>query len=214
VNAIANSKPANFPPSRRATLWYDPVDKSVFSWGGWTYNTTAKKGIWAFKPDGRGGAVWEERYSPSEVDVTPSFGALTSFSPTSLYSLGGCLFDDEPSVHSSISGLTVFDFQHKVWKNISSTGYSSSGYGVLGESEFVPLFGQNGLLLALGGESPPNQTYLYESGTALRDMSDISVYDIHANQWYHQTATGDIPPGRSEFCMVGAQQKDNSSYEL
>ncbi|KAH0565964.1 hypothetical protein GP486_000632 [Trichoglossum hirsutum] len=114
----------------------------------------------------------------------------------------------------TLSGLTVFDFQQKDWKNESSTGYSSEGYGVFGESTFVPLFGKSGLLLVLGGDSPPNQTFFYEQGAALVDMSNITVYDIYTHQWYHQTATGDIPQGRSEFCMVGAQGLDNSSYEL
>jgi hypothetical protein len=45
-------------------------------------------------------------------------------------------------------------------------------------------------------------------------MSNITVYDVHSDTWYYQTATGDVPPPRSEFCAAGSSPTDNSSYEV
>lgn len=45
-------------------------------------------------------------------------------------------------------------------------------------------------------------------------MSVITMYDIASGTWYTQTATGDIPPPRSEFCAVGAAGNNGSSFEL
>ena len=191
-------------------MWYNPIDASVLSWGGLPYDVSYSLSIWAFKPDGQGGAEWVERYSPSSslwTNLTSPFGSVSASGPRSFYSLGG-------GVHWSyeISGLAVFDFQDSTWSNLSSAGYSNTGYAMLGEAQFVPLFGQDGLLVMLGGSSPTNQSWM--EYTALADMSNITVYDISAQQWHHQTASGDIPPPRTHFCMVGAQEASRGSYEL
>jgi hypothetical protein len=118
------------------------------------------------------------------------------------------------SISVSVSGLTTFDFQKTSWSNDSSFGYSSNGYGVLGEAQFTPIFGQEGVLVVLGGSIPSNQTFQYDTGLDLVDMSHVSLYDVSSGHWHVQTASGDIPSPRTQFCMTGVSAADNSSYEM
>ena len=115
----------------------------------------------------------------------------------------------------SLQGVVSFDFANNAWANSSSTSTpSQSGYFVQSQAVFVPNFGSGGLIAVLGGDTPSNQTYQYEAGAALSEFSTITLYDPVSSNWYYQTATGSIPPPRSEFCVVGVPSLDNSSYEL
>ena len=115
---------------------------------------------------------------------------------------------------TSIQGLLSYNYVTSDWTNTSSIGFASSGFSVLGEASFVPNFGEEGLLVFLGGESPPNVSYQYQEASALVGMAAVPLYDIHTGTWHHQAATGDVPPGRTGLCVVGASPVDNSSYEM
>ena len=205
------------PLVRRPQLWYNPSANLVMETGGWTYGS-ATQGIWTFSPDGQGGALWSLNGSASQkaAQVIPTFGGAYTASATSLYSLGGVAAATASDTRNSdaLGGLTIYDFQQDTWTNITSIGWSPSGYAVLSQASVMPNFGQGGLVAFIGGDAPPNQTYQYEAGVALVDMSDITVYDPTGNTWYHQIATGSVPPPRSEFCAVGSASRDNSSYEM
>ena len=67
----------------------------------------------------------------------------------------------------------------------------------------VPSFGTKGILIVLGGSSLPNGGF-----------NLVTIYDPHAQIWYLQTATGEIPEPRTGFCAVGTQGGDNSTYEM
>ena len=114
----------------------------------------------------------------------------------------------------STEGLLTYDSGTSNGSNFPSLGASQSGYSVQAEAVYMPNFGKAGLLAFLGGDSPPNQTYGYEQGSALVDMSNITIYNPQSDSWYHQTATGSVPPPHSEFCTVGSAPTDNSTYEM
>ena len=198
---------------RRPPLWYDPVTNLVMEKGGWAYDAGASYDLWSFSPDATGGVVWSLNGTASSAasQLTQTFGGSFTASTTSFYSLGGAMPSD---LGLSLAGLTTYDFTADTWRNSSSSASSQSGYSVQGQAAFMSPFGQHGLLAFLGGDSPPNQTYQYEAGAALVDMSNITIYDPATGAWYHQTATGSVPPPRSEFCAVGSAANDNSSYEM
>ncbi|KAI9766840.1 MAG: hypothetical protein M1839_004763 [Geoglossum umbratile] len=214
VQAVANDKPIGYEYSRKPALWYDPVNGSVFSWGGFTYDNGDSKSMWAFRPDGRGGAVWEERYSQNDdfwTHFTSPGGTSFATTPLGFYSLGGALIKGgKPNF--AMPGLVVYDFRERTWSNLTSAAYSGCGCAVLGQSQYVSGFGQDGLLVFLGGDSPDN--HIYQTGDSMRDLSNVTAYDIHNQKWYYQKATGDVPPAREQFCMAGAQGTDNSTYEI
>jgi hypothetical protein len=212
VNANTIPKPQAMAPVRRPPLWYDPQSNRVIERGGWAYTAGASYFLWSFTPDGQGGAQL----------LLATFGGAFTASPTGFYNLGGAVpgalntSSDSlnPYGFAATEGLITYDFASGEWNNISSIGGSQTGYSVQSQAVSMPDFGKAGLLAFLGGDSPSNQSYLYEAGAALVDMSNITVYDIHSDTWYYQTATGDIPPPRSEFCAVGSSPADNSSYEM
>ena len=210
--------------SRRPLLWYNTADHNVYEWSGWIYDgdtNDTEDEIWAFSPDDQENIKWNPNPAPATNDnhLTSSFGSSTVFTQTEFYSLGGTLIppridsiDYLPDV--AIQRFLSFNFSGNLWTNESSANFSQSGFSVLGEAAFIPNFGQEGLLVFLGGDSPPTNTYQYQGAGALLNMTTIPLYDIHTNVWFHQTVTGDIPPGRTGLCMVGAPAADNSSFEM
>ena len=179
--------------------------------GGWSYDAGASFDLWSFSTDASGAVVWSLNGTASDnaAQLASTFGGSFTSSSTHFYSLGGIQSDTS----TCVEGLTTYDFAADTWSNSTSLTASQSGYSVQGQGVFMPNFGK-GLLAFLGGDSPPNQTYDYEAGVALVDMSDITIYDTASGAWYHQTATGSVPPPRSEFCVVGSAAQDNSSYEM
>lgn len=223
VNARNISKPAAMTAVRRPTLWFDPRSNLVMERGGWAYNPDASYFLWSFTPDGKGGAEWSlDQSSSAAQQLSATFGSAFTASTTSFYSLGGAIpgalnttsAPPNPYGFAASEGLISYDFVSSSWINSSSFGGTQAGYSVQGQAVVMPDFGKAGLLAFLGGDSPPNQTYEYEVGAALIDMSNITIYDIDSNTWYYQTATGSVPPPRSEFCAVGLAPGDNSSFEM
>ena len=210
--------------SRRPLLWYDASHNYVYEWAGWTYGGNGysnENWIWTFSPDGQGGSSWKQNPAPAVKgsSLVTTIGSSTANTPTAFYSLGGTLVPDVVDnislpPNTTVQGLVTFDFPTGTWTNTSSASFPPDGYSVLGESSFVSNFGQEGLFVFLGGDTPPNGTYAYEKAATLADMSIIPIYDIQAQAWYNQATTGDIPPGRTGFCAVGAPAADNSSFEM
>ncbi|KAI0875671.1 hypothetical protein GGS24DRAFT_489139 [Hypoxylon argillaceum] len=75
--------------------------------------------------------------------------------------------------------------------------------------------GRAGILVALGGYQTAYQgNQIPDSLWDQRPFSDIYIYDIYSNVWYHQTATGDLPDLRTEFCAVASSAPDDSSFQI
>lgn len=75
--------------------------------------------------------------------------------------------------------------------------------------------GHAGVLITFGGYQTA-----YE-GVEFRDFpwdrrsfSDIFIYDIFSSTWYRQTATGDLPELRTEFCAGVSAAPDDSSFQI
>lgn len=202
---------------RRPSIWYDAENNYVYEWGGWPYDDNKHNWIWSFQPDGKGGAAWTQNPAPASQGqpLTAPVGASWVSTPTAYYSLSGALVPNRyynPNI--TMPGLVSYNFSSNSWSNASSTGFSDGGYSVFGEGRFVPNFGPEGLLVFLGGSTPQNQSYEYSSGIGLASMKTISILDLQSGEWYHQNATGDVPPMRANFCSVGVAAPDNSSFEM
>lgn len=70
---------------------------------------------------------------------------------------------------------------------------------------YSPNFGQDGVVIALGG-------FDYNTG-ATYEMSQVDVYDPNDQVWYVQDTTGDAPEGRVEFCLSGAAST-NKTFDV
>lgn len=87
--------------------------------------------------------------------------------------------------------------------NYFASVYSDNQAPRSGVMVAVPSFGIDGILIVLGGGDLPSGGF-----------NLITIYDSHAESWYSQTATGDIPEPRTGFCAVGAQGGDSSTFEM
>jgi len=215
------SIPPPFLQAIQPNTWYNPDDNRVYMWGGWAYNLTYYSyDLWSFTPWSNSSVVWELAPSPalnglSEGVIAP-FGAAFVASNTTFYSLGGA---DAPNTNHyfpdgwqslAVQGLVEYDFASGTWSNHSTTDATQSGYTIQAGAALAPNFGKTGFLISIGGDIPTSQTYTFEASAQLADMSVITLYDLESKAWYHQKATGDIPPGRIEFCSVGAVSRENS----
>jgi len=172
--------------------------------------------LWKFRLDGRGGGSWTQEQTPSTQGqrLRSVFRAATVRTPTKFYSLGGVLWPKdggEPSI--SIAGMTVYDMESHSWSNMSSSRATDSGWLVSARGHYSSMFGEEGVLVFLGGVAPPNQTFGYlNQTTGMVDMSNITVYDVHSGKWFHQKADGDVPLGRQQFCSVDVSS--SGSFEM
>ncbi|KAI1302015.1 hypothetical protein F5Y03DRAFT_362500 [Xylaria venustula] len=75
--------------------------------------------------------------------------------------------------------------------------------------------GQAGVLIAFGGlQTAYPGTQIPGWPWDQRPFYDIYIYDIFSSTWYHQTATGDIPELRAEFCAAVSSAPDDSSFQI
>ncbi|ETI24326.1 hypothetical protein G647_03695 [Cladophialophora carrionii CBS 160.54] len=200
-------------------LFYDKPQNKVSRYGGWPLNQTDFPSIlWSFDA-GRTDVIWENDTSPSisglSQDSPGPYASATVYTDTTFYSFGGNIFPPTGSDNMTVlSGLVTKDLVGQFWTNTTAELPEQSKYRTQARMVHAPNFGAQGFLVMVGGESPPTEASGYRSGMYMVDMATITLYDIETGTWYTQTATGDIPPPRSEFCAVGAVSSDGTSFEV
>jgi hypothetical protein len=215
VAVYSFSKSSGIQNVRDGALWWDSKTSSVISFGGEPY-TGIPLYIWALTPDGNGSGTWSEMYGPGgplwQHYVRPEYG-LVAASSTTGYFMGGMVTFWPQDMYYAIEGLVEFSFGNSTWSNSSTVGqYSGSGFGLFGGAQVISSFGKAGVLIIVGGMVPDSPWVI--SSASLRPMSNVTVYDIASGNWYSQTATGDVPVSRQNFCMTGAQGTNGSTYEM
>lgn len=214
---------------RDASMFYDGIANMVFFYGGYPYQANFQPSVWGFTPN-TGAVSWQKIYDIGIEHATtgstfPGFtftiGSLWTSTPTAYYSLGGYIIGyADPAISglaaTSVSGMVEYNFQEGLWTNSSDTGqggYREEGFSVHGEAIYVSIYGKDGIIVFVGGDTPTTQAW--DGGSALAQFSDITIYDISSGNYYQQTATGSsIPMGRIQFCAVGVSAADNSSFEM
>ncbi|EXJ91966.1 hypothetical protein A1O3_00516 [Capronia epimyces CBS 606.96] len=208
---------------RQPLLFYDKPNNVVRRYGGWPYEAVDfDSEVWSFEP-GSSVINWVNN---TAGDVTPTnnglsldsqgpFASANAFSDSTFFSLGGNIMapGDFPNM-TVMAGLVTQDFASTTWSNKSAELPTQSKFRTEARAVHVPNFGEEGFLVVVGGEAPPTEVSVYETGFAMVDMSVITLYDIANDTWFTQEATGDIPPPRSEFCAVGTPSSDGQYFEL
>ena len=220
INTI---RPKAAPVVNSEALWLDADNKTIYAYNGglseappgWYNNAVAPANyLWEFKPDaGR----WTQAYiSPSTIwsTLVRVAGSIDAYGNGLGFALGGAQsYATATTLFSSLSdrtyvpGMVVYNISSQTWYNVSSTQYTSTGFTVDGAAHFVPSFGPNGLLFVFGGQygDPVNLQYA--------QFDYAWMYEPISKSWTSQKVTGDIPPVRTNPCLVGAQG-DNGTYEI
>ncbi|OMP85498.1 Host cell factor [Diplodia seriata] len=107
-----------------------------------------------------------------------------------------------------LGGMIVLNTVDTSSKNLSTATLGDPR--VAGGLQFIDAIGSNGALIAIGG------LQRNENQTEVITFDHVHLCDdFTANStWYRQSATGDIPPPRSDFCIVAASAPDNSSHNI
>jgi hypothetical protein len=183
-------------------------------WGGWPYDDGDLLKEFVFTPNTDGTVAWTEINSLTtgsllqNVPLPAVFGAAFVASNKSFYSLCGIAAEETAPPDTAIQGLMEYDYATDTWSNKSSANIGSNGFLVGAQASYTPGsdqggFGQAGYLVIIGGSNPEAQIFDPQS-PSLVDMSNITLYDLEGQAFYHQTATGTIPPPRQFFCSVAA----------
>ncbi|KAG9228397.1 hypothetical protein BJ875DRAFT_500766 [Amylocarpus encephaloides] len=219
--------------SRIPTLWYNPVAKAVYRYGGWAYKTGRNTGaaVYAFSPNQTGSVNWTNKYTAGIGQASEQSKTFSNFTevglaayaatPSAYFSLGGILTStSDPALvdlktQMAVGGLVSYDFKSTNWTNSSTVGIPNfpSGLYARGQSVYVPIFGKEGILVFLGGDAPATPDREIASDLVL--MTNITIFDIASGKFYPQLATGsDIPIERVDFCLSGVGSPDNSTWEI
>jgi hypothetical protein len=205
---------------RKPDLFYDPTKRFVYSLGGLAYqfdgayiDLSVPVQLWGFEP-GYGSVNWElEQTGPTQNFPLTSVihGALTATSTTGHYSLSGAIsyLGNGYIGLLGLSEMVNFNFANQSWYNQTIPGY----YINAGEAQYVPTFGQKGVILFFGGNWASDADV--GGFSPIAGLDTILIYDIHSNTYFKQPATN-APISRLSFCSVaaGAYASSNFSYEM
>ena len=208
------------------TLWWYERNGTIYCFGGENSGyhlsmTTPQESIWGLSIDGRGGGNWSEFLGPTSQKpfpqdiLRPSGPGFYGDDGENGYYFGGHVDrSSSPSITLPwgqtifTPGLLTFNFDSLTLTNNTNVAnaVTSSATPSSGRMLHAPSFGPAGILVALGGGLGQ-----LEAGGP---FNNISIFDLGNKKWYYQEATGAIPYPRSGFCAVGAQGKDNSTFEM
>lgn len=169
--------------------------------------------LWSFKPDGTGTGSWKEEIpadDPALKNLLRSCAGSAAVGGNTALVLGGEVTpDSDPERNDGPStlapGLLELDMTTLKLTNTSATGFNANGTVLSGQMHFVPSFGPQGIFLAMGG----NNNYTDN----LISFDEIGVYEATTRTWYNQTASGNVPEPRKDFCVAGVNSTEGS-YEM
>jgi hypothetical protein len=169
IKAIA--KDTSIPSLTRGALYPDPAGTNQLflfggtvaidnlSFAGWTPPLKDAKSLWSYNADS---SVWKSfDMSPFGL-VRPCSGASTTIKQNGL----AFFFNGEQDLGSSeesqglnqttkfLEGMVVLNLSNQTARNVSTTGVSNSAR-VRGQFAHVPLAGNDGLIVLLGGGQKP-----------------------------------------------------------
>ena len=213
-------RPRNY---RYAPAWVAPNENSFYTWGGFTSagyepNTTDND-VWIYnktsfdiaKENTDGGGRWGIVERPTDATFKPNTrtaGASSATGNGRLYLLGSITTATGTNYppYTAKPGLWTFDMETETWAT-ETNPMSPTDTVAFGQLQFVPSFGSQGVLIALGGEGAGADLLWPGNGSQAIEFSKVDIYDVAAKTWYRQSAiegeAGAIPSLCSMFCSVG-----------
>jgi hypothetical protein len=198
-------------PLNRQALLKDPSGDAFYIWGGALVGGTrlTDPTLWKFTADGSGGGSWSEE---TDISNRPFFeqldrvqGAATVSTPSRGFVIGGASDKSTaPEPKSRIVGHVALDFDDRTWSQEDQAPYSSTGALFGGRAVHVPGYGQEGIVVILGGGHDAAKQYV--------DFGMVYLFDPEAGTWHRQETTGPKPSGRALHCITGVA--GNGTYEM
>ncbi|KAI5779949.1 hypothetical protein DFH27DRAFT_643308 [Peziza echinospora] len=135
------------------------------------------------------------------------------------YALGGEIYEATDPAWAGMrdvslvlaDSLVEFDLDEQILSNHTTPGVGPVAGAVL---VHVPAGRGKGFLVALGGVTATQGTWVAGSEMADRPMSRVHVYDISARAWHVQRVTGAAPAPGLWACAAVASAADGSSHQI
>lgn len=212
MRILSHEKPDGLPSLDFPTLWYHQDHNTVFGGfagapGPFTNQSsgTPPQSLWTFDASDQGTVSWSELIDSQDLvwqDLRRPFQQYRASGGNKAWTLNG---DDErnsPVGRGPTPGLVTFDMSTRSFTN-STSSLSYQNDTSRGDMQYVPLFGSEGILIAMGGT---------RNTLGLVGFNPVQVYDPASESWYNQSTTGSAPADRIEFCTAGVGTND--SYEM
>jgi hypothetical protein len=195
----------------------------MVSW--WANSVVASYGLslWSLKLDasagGRSGSWTEVLYAKHSAfaALTRPVSGLSAYGGDSAFVLGGYSSGQDKTKAATagtpLPGLVHYNMTSRQFANMSATQYHGTGTAQRGVMVHVPVYGgsKHGLFVMLGGYS--SAVTVFTPGHGHVSLANITLYDPATRRWHWQTAQGDMPRPRDEFCAAGARST-NGTYEM
>ncbi|KAE8450750.1 hypothetical protein EG329_005663 [Mollisiaceae sp. DMI_Dod_QoI] len=221
----SNSKPDGVPNLDDGSLWYDAKNNVLyagFSGAAPRFNAPSPYplGLWSFAPDGQGGGTWSAastETSQLKNSFTRPYQGLSTWGGEGAITIGGYISSltspatSNLTVFKPVPGVVSFNMTTGRFANSSASGYNFNGTAERGVLHYVPSFGPEGIYILLGGDISGLDRY--SAGEDKVSFANLTIYDPASGNFYNQTATGNIPQGRIEFCATGINST-NQTYEI
>lgn len=84
---------------------------------------------------------------------------------TTAFALGGAAVYAPGTAAIGHTGMASYDLATAQWHNTSTINptYGANGWGAYGEAVYVPSYGEQGILVFLGGYAPLTQSFVWSS---------------------------------------------------
>ncbi|PVH89554.1 hypothetical protein DL98DRAFT_477 [Cadophora sp. DSE1049] len=222
------SKPSGVPYLDDGTLWYNEKENTLqegFVGAAARFNNPEDSGyplgMWSFKLDGQGGGTWSEDTAATDAIVSAGFTrpyqGLSAFGGDSAINIGG--YENSRTVPGNVNitdqipipGIVQYNMTTGTFTNSSAAGYNFNGTAERGMVHYIPFFGPKGVYIILSGDI--SRRNLYSAAENIQPFSTLTLYDPATGTFFNQTASGNFPNGRIEFCATGANST-NGTYEI
>jgi hypothetical protein len=217
-NVVTTNKSTAISPTRAPDLFFSPQHDMIYALGGIPYSSGGSSSdpsvpvqLWGSQPNNDTGSV---SWALQEVGPSAAFpldevigGTLTASSGNAHYALGGLANSDG----SGRDDFIIFNYGNGSWTNETLSGK----YYTWGAGNFVPTFGEQGVIVFFGGLWPANSAGSNDAST-VAGFNTVLVYDIYTNTFFNpqqtSTSTGSALLNHYHFCSVGAGDGSGNSH--
>ena len=206
VQLSGRKLPQNVPDLDRSVLWYHSSEKLLYTGlvgepAQYIWDVPqVKPSLWTYDP---AKDSWNQVLSNTSVALS-ALTRVTQASTAQTDDTGYALTGRDGNGYGLPGMLELGLSSHNVF-NTTVTPATFPDFILQGKMQFVPTWGSKGLMIALGG--------MHGAAEQWPKLNTIPVFDVDAQKWYSQLATGTAPASRSDHCVAGAQST-NGTYEI
>lgn len=237
-NKTANLDTGTEPPLVvDAALYSGPSDgNSIYLYGGtvsyvnttfpgYQKPTSSQYALWSYDATSE---TWGQYDVSLDTPYRPAGGAYAEAPDQGLaFWLNGYInngtsnsLENWDGLYQFLDGLVVIDTKTQTATNVSTSSLTNFPR-VKGALTYLPDVGSKGILVSLGGVTKPASDTTDSNPGSYVPFDEIDFLDIASlddssktGTWHTQLTSGDVPDGRTEFCVVTASAKDNSSHNI